>query len=218
VAIIANRRSAITVYTATDVNSMAAIRSHQVRMAVATKGVAVVYMPVGEDQEVVQELADINPESSLPTLVDRDLVLYTARIIMEYLEERFPHPPLMAIYPVERSRVRLMMHRIDQDWFSLLEIICDDPSSEKANEARAALRDSLMSVVKVFSDKPYFLNTEFSLLDCYIAPLIWRLQSLGIKLPAVKGKAIVDYMKRVSELESFQASLTEMELELNETF
>src|SRR5688500_10672100 len=111
--ILAGKRSIMTLYAgAIDPYS------HQVRIVLAEKGVSVdiVY---AEDHYHIQELADINPYNTVPTLIDRDLVLYESHIIMEYLDERFPHPPLLPVYPVARANSRLWMYRIERDWYSL---------------------------------------------------------------------------------------------------
>ena len=185
------------------------IYSHQARIVLAEKGVNVEIMSV-KTGEVPADLLSLNPYGTVPTLIDRDLVLYEARIIMEYLDERFPHPPLLPVYPVARAETRKMMHRIEQDWYCLLQRIQTD---EKASAARDLLLESLISLEPVFADKLYFLSDEFSLLDCALAPLLWRLPSLGIEIPA-QSKALHAYMQRVFKREAFQISLTDAERQL----
>ncbi len=185
------------------------IYSHQVRIVLAEKGVNVEIHPVEADS-LPEDLLDVNPYGSVPTLIDRDLVLYQARIIMEYLDERFPHPPLLPVYPVARAESRKMMHRIDNDWYALIKNINNDVDTESS---RKQLLDSLVALEPVFADKPYFLSDEFSLLDCVLAPLLWRLPVLGIELPE-SAQAIANYMDKVFNRESFKASLTEIEKEL----
>jgi stringent starvation protein A len=201
--VITSKRSVMALYSApTDPYS------HQVRIVLAEKGVTVDIIGVQPDSRP-EDLIDINPYGTVPTLVDRDLVLYSAGIIMEYLDERFPHPPLLPVYPVARGRSRLMMYRIDRDWYTLMNRIMHE-SGKEADQARQILRDSLMSVLPVFNEMPFFLSEEFSLVDCCIAPLLWRLPSLGVDLPA-QAKDIDAYAKRIFERDSFQVSLTEAE-------
>lgn len=76
--------------------------SHRVRMVLAEKGVTVDVVDVDPGNKP-DELGELNPYNSLPTLLDRDLVLYESVVIMEYLDERFPHPPLLPVYPVARA-------------------------------------------------------------------------------------------------------------------
>lgn len=182
------------------------VYSHQVRIVLAEKGVNVEIL-ISREEAPHPDLLAVNPYGTIPTLIDRELVLYEARIIMEYLDERFPHPPLLPVYPVARAEARKMMHRIEHDWYNLLQRIY---TGEEAHAARTELKESLLSLDPVFSDKPFFLSEEFSLLDCALAPLLWRLPQLGIDLQG-RAKALDVYMQRIFKRDSFQASLTETE-------
>lgn len=187
------------------------VYSHQVRIVLAEKGVNVEILPrPSKEDDIYQDFMAMNPYGTVPTLIDRDLVLYNARIIMEYLDERFPHPPLLPVYPVARAESRKMMFRVEQDWYQLMKKISEGSDAENA---RQVLQDSLISLEPIFADKPYFLSDEFTLLDCVLAPLLWRLPQLGIELPQ-NTKALNAYMQRVFERESFQSSLTDAERQL----
>ncbi|WP_159565598.1 stringent starvation protein SspA [Budvicia diplopodorum] len=206
-AVAANKRSVMTLFSGpTD------IFSHQVRIVLAEKGVSVEIEQVDMDN-LPQDLVDLNPYGSVPTLVDRELTLYKSHIIMEYLDERFPHPPLMPVYPVARGTSRLMMHRIEQNWYSLLDTILTG-NAQDAEAARKQLREELLAVAPVFNEAPYFMSEEFSLVDCYLAPLLWRLPQMGIELSGAGSKELKLYMNRVFEREAFLASLTETEREM----
>ncbi|MBA2656637.1 MAG: stringent starvation protein A [Tatlockia sp.] len=185
------------------------VYSHQVRIVLAEKGVNVEILQARQG-EALDDLLALNPYGSIPTLIDRELVLYEARIIMEYLDERFPHPPLLPVYPVARAEARKMMHRVEQDWYFLLQNI---RMGNDIEESRQRLSESLISLEPVFADKPYFLSDEFSLLDCALAPLLWRLPQLGIEIPA-KLKGLNAYMQRLFKRDSFQTSLTDAERQL----
>lgn len=189
------------------------VHSHQVRIVLAEKGVNVEILPSTIGQPSA-DLLEINPYGTIPTLVDRELVLYDARngagLILEYLDERFPHPPLLPVYPVARAEARKMMHRIDHDWYSLMEQI---KNNDRADEAREDLTNSFISLEPIFADKPYFLSEEFSLLDCALAPLLWRFPQLGIEIPS-EAKSIQQYMQRLFKRDSFQISLTEAERQI----
>lgn len=184
------------------------IYSHQARIVLAEKGVNVEIMAV-KSTEVPDDLLAVNPYGTVPTLIDRDLVLYEARIIMEYLDERFPHPPLLPVYPVARAETRKMMHRIEQDWYGLLARI----QTNNDAAAREQLLESLVGLEPVFADKLYFLSDEFSLLDCALAPLLWRLPALGMDI-SKEAKGLHAYMQRVFKREAFQISLTDAERQL----
>ena len=201
------KRSSITVFC-----NESCIYSHRVKIVLAEKGVNfdIVYI---DPENPSEDFLDLNPYGSLPTLVDRDLMLNQSNIIMEYLDERFPHPPLLPVYPVAKAESRLMMHRIEKDWFSLVEII--DAGGPDVDEARESFLNQLISLIPVFSEMPYFLSQEFSLVDCTIAPVLWRLPKYGIELPE-KAAAITEYSNRVFSRNSFQGSMSEAELEIRE--
>ncbi|MBT5230673.1 MAG: stringent starvation protein A [Methylococcales bacterium] len=207
-AVVGNKRSVMTMYSALDCSYC-----HSARFVLAEKGIA--HEIVNVDPEALPEdLIDLNPYSSVPTLVDRDLVLYHSRVIVEYLDERFPHPPLLPVDPVSRARFRLLMHRVDKDWYVLMDDILTK-GEKKAAKARKMLRESLMSTIPVFEAKPYFMSDELSLVDCVIAPLLWRLPVLGIEL-SNEAKSIKEYAEKLFERESFQTSLTEAEREMRD--
>jgi len=135
--------------------------------------------------------------------------------MMEYLDERFPHPPLLPVYPVARAESRLFMYRIERDWCKLVDTIEHSSSENSIEKARKELRESLISIAPIFTEKPFFMNDEFTLVDCCMAPILWRLSVLGITLPKTKQvKPMHDYMDRLFERESFQASLSEQEREM----
>ncbi|HAS13768.1 MULTISPECIES: stringent starvation protein SspA [Idiomarina] len=203
-AVAANKRSVMTLYSGKD-----DLKSHQVRLVLAEKGVGVEITYV-TDESTPEDLLQLNPyPEATPTLVDRELVLYNAQIIMEYLDERFPHPPLMPVYPVARGTSRLMMYRIERDWYSLAEKIQQGDA-----QARQELKEGILSLAPIFADTPYFMSEEFSLVDCYLAPLLWRLPAYGIDLEGQGAKEIKQYMVRLFERKTFQDSLTEEEKEL----
>lgn len=187
------------------------IESHCTRIVLQEKGIAaeIHYIDLSNPPE---DLVELNPYGSTPTMIDRDLVLFSAPIIMEYLDERFPHPPLHPMDPVSRARARMVVHRIQKDWYSLVKEI-EVTSDKKSVKARKVLKESLFSSTSLFAAKPFFMSNEFSLVDCYLAPLLWRLPSLGVDLPK-QAKAIQSYASKIFERNSFQASLSEMEREL----
>lgn len=188
------------------------IYSHQVRIVLAEKGVGVEINYV-DPNNLPEDLIDLNPYSTVPTLVDRELVLYESHIIMEYLDERFPHPPLMPVYPVSRGQSRLMMHRLKQDWYSIAHRIMNNEGDLETQ--RNELREQILALAPLFAEQPYFMSEEFSLVDCYLAPLLWRLPALQIELNGNGSREVKNYMNRVFERASFKASLTDQEREIH---
>lgn len=206
-ALAANKRSIMTLFSdALD------IYSHQVRIVLAEKGVGVDICFV-DPNTVNEELMELNPYGASPTLVDRELVLYTSHIIMEYLDERFPHPPLMPVYPVARGQSRLTMHRIEKDWYSLAQQIMRGEGDVAAS--RQELKENILALAPVFAEFPFFMSEEFSLVDCYLAPLLWRLPALGIELSGAGSRDVNAYMSRVFSRNAFKASLTDQEREIH---
>lgn len=202
------KRSSMTFFS--DANSH---YSHRVRIVLAEKGVTVDIIEVANNQ-LPDDIADLNPYNSLPTLVDRELVLYEPNVMMEYLDERFPHPPLLPVYPVARGESRQLICRIERDWCALADRIV---AGDDADNARKELREGLMAVSPIFQEKPFFMSEEFTLVDCCLAPILWRLPQLGIDIPETRQtKPLVQYMKRLFERESFRASLSETEREMRD--
>ena len=205
-ALLANRRSVMSLYS--DPTDPA---SHAVRFVLAEKAINVEIHQVTMENKP-EDLNDLNPYSAILTLVDRDLVLYEPQIIMEYLDERFPHPPLMPVDPVARASNRLYRYRLQRDFYALVE---DVESGEKgvSNAARKCLRDHLSTLAPIFAQKTYFMSDDYSLVDCYLAPILWRLPAYGVRLPA-HAKSLQRFAERIFEREAFTRSLTEWEYEL----
>jgi len=206
-AVIANRRSVMTLFS-----KPTCIHSHRTRLMIAEKNIAIEIINV-EGPDLPEDLMDLNPYHTVPTLVDRDLVLYDSRVIVEYLDERFPHPPLMPVDPVTRAQFRLALFRIEKDWHELAEQYDAEGDRKLPSKPRKMLRESILASVELFAAKQYFLSDDFSLVDCSIAPILWRLPAFGIDLGS-QAEPIEAYMKRVFERRSFQESLTELEQEM----
>jgi RNA polymerase-associated protein len=206
--IINNRRSVMNL-----LSDPLDVYCHRVRFVMAEKGVSVEIINVNS-AEKPEELLQYNPYNTLPTLVDRDLVLFDPQIICEYLDERFPHPPLMPVYPVMRAEARSLIYRIDRDLHGLYKKIIGDDVKQAA-EAKQQMIDALVSMAPAFTEKAFFLSDEFSLLDCCLAPLLWRLPHLGITLPT-QARAVQKYAEKIFERNAFQASLSEAEYELRD--
>lgn len=206
---VVSRRSSMTLFSDPGCHY-----SHRVRIVLAEKGITVEIEDV-DPGAVPEEVLEFNPYGTLPTLVDRDLSLYESKVMMEYLDERFPHPPLLPVYPVARALSRQFMFRIEQDWCQDVNTILLDPASKSADKARKTLRENLMSIGPVFAEMPFFMNEEFTLVDCCLAPLLWRLDILGISLPNNRQtKPMLTYMQKLFERPSFRASLSELEREM----
>lgn len=208
---IVTKRSSMTLFS-----DPACHYCHRVRIVLAEKGVTVDIENV-DPAMVPEELTELNPYGSVPTLADRDLSLYESKVMMEYLDERFPHPPLLPVYPVARGESRQYIYRIERDWCRLVDEILSNPSQKELDKARKDLRDSLLTIAPIFTEKPFFMNEEFTLVDCCLAPILWRLPQLGVVLPQTRqSKPLIEYMQRLFDRPSFQESLTEKEREMRD--
>ena len=202
----ASNRSVMTLFSAPD-----SVYSHRARIVLAEKDIQAQIEQVDADNKP-EDLLDVNPYNTLPTLVDRELVLYDSRVIIEYLDERFPHPPMMPVDPVSRAHTRLALFRIETDWYSLLPDLQGGDKS-KRDRARLALRDSVAAAADVFAVRPFFLSEEFTMVDATIAPILWRLVEWNVKLPR-QASPVEEYMERIFSRDGFRRSLSEAETAL----
>ena len=207
-ALLASRRSVMSLYS--DLTDPA---SHAVRFVLAEKAINVEIHHVTAENRP-EDLNDLNPYGTMPTLVDRELVLYEPQIIMEYLDERFPHPPLMPVDPVARANNRLYRYRLHRDFYMLADDM-ERGDRQVSNAARKRMRDHLSAIAPIFAQKPYFMADDYSLVDCYLAPILWRLPAYGVRLP-VRAKALQKFADRIFERDAFTQSLTEAEHELRD--
>lgn len=207
-AVITNKRSVMTLYSGAN-----DIHSHRVRIVLAEKGVSYEVVDV-ETRGKPEDLLELNPYGTVPTLVDRDLALYEPNIITEYLDERFPHPPLMPVYPIARAKARLIIHRFDREWGPLIRKIEQSGKTADAKPAIKELTGYLVQLLPLFQSSHYFMGEEFTLVDCCMAPVLWRLPVWGVQLTPAETKLLNKYTNRVFQRDSFQASLTEAELEM----
>jgi len=203
----ASRRSVMTLFSAPD-----ELQSHRVRVVLAEKAseIEVINVVPGRYPE---DLLDLNPYRSLPTLVDRDLVLYDARVIIDYLDERFPHPPLMPVDPVLRAQFRLAMYRVERDWYALADQLAREEDKKQQVRLRKELREAILATSDVFKIKPWFLSDEFSVVDATLAPILWRLKHYEIDIPQ-QAQPLARYAAALLARPSVRASLSEVELDM----
>jgi RNA polymerase-associated protein len=188
--------------------------SHRARFVLCEKNASAEVEYV-DGKEFPEDLQELNPYGTVPILVDRDLALFESRIIIEYLDERFPHPPLYPIDPVSRARSRLLIHRIDKDWYTLLDDVIN-AGEKKAAKAKKMLRENLIAAIPLFAAKKHFLSDDFTLVDAVLAPLLWRLPFYGIELPK-EAQVITDYIELVTSRETFKESMSKEEQDMLES-
>ena len=204
---VANRRSMMGLYSGNT-----CIRSHQVRIVLAEKGILTEINNI-DGSDIPEDLMALNPYVSLPTLIDRELVLYDSRVIVEYLDERYPHPPLMPVSPVERAKLRLGLATLERDIVEPAVALDLVLGTRVENSHRKKLKSLLVSSADLFGVQPFFLSSDFTIVDCVLAPILWRLDLFGIDLS--RGHtSISSYMDRVFSRPGFKDSLTEDEEEM----
>ena len=185
---------------------------HRVRFVLAEKGINVDIVNISTDESAAADLAELNPYNQTPTLVDRDLLLYDAGVINDYLDERYPHPPLMPVDPVSRAKLRLVHYRVQRDWYSLAKII-ESSSGRTAEQAAKQLKESIIAANELFRMAEYVLSDELSLVDCTLGPLLWRLPHYGLTL-GKPGASVEAYAHRIFSKPSFKTSLTQAERDM----
>jgi len=192
--------------------------SHRVRIVMSEKGVSSEIIDT-DSNNLSAEILEVSPYAEMPVLVDRDVCLYNSVILMEYLDERFPHPPLLPVYPVSRAHIRLFIERIERDWCGIFDDLIEGKlSAAKAKTARVELKSHILGMSQILKEKPYFMSDEFSLIDCCIAPILWRLPVIDIEIKKdAKSKPIYAYMERVFTKKCFIDSLSELEREIRTT-
>jgi len=196
---LASRRSAMTLY-ADEADPV----GHAVRIVLAEKDVNVEISFVTEETKP-EDLHDLNPYHTILTLVDRELVLYDAQIMLEYLDERYPHPPLMPVDPAGRANNRQIRYRVTRDLLNLTVLVVH--GGAEAERAQRAILDNLYAITPILSQHAYFLSSDYSLVDCCLAPLLWRLPLYGIKLTP-QAKPLLKYAETLFAREAFRASLS----------
>ena len=188
--------------------------SHRCRIVICEKdlglekGVGVVIKRVDLNNKP-PELAMLNPYNRVPVLDDRELRLYESNIINEYIDERFPHPQLMPIGVSEKGASRLLMHEFNS-LFAFADTIEGSKSEKQVDVARRELTDALLAISSKLTRSKFIMGSEFSLADATLAPLLWRLQKLRIKLP-VRAAPLAKYAEMIFARPSFRKSLTPAE-------
>lgn len=186
--------------------------AHAIRLVLAEKGVPDYDVVEIRPDTINEDLLALNPENTVPTFVDRDVVLGEPRTIIEYLDERYPHPPLMPVEPAERARYRQVLHRLERDLFEPAEALAIS-SPTQVRKLRKQLRENVAMLAGYFDGRSY-MGDGFSLLDCALAPILWRLDHYRIELPEATDRTLSDYSQRLFQRPSFRHCLTAAEADM----
>ncbi len=193
------------------------VSSHRIRLVCQAKDLDIDYVTIDPDR-LPEDLLEVNPTGRLPTLIDRDLVLFNDRVVSEYLDERFPHPALMPIEANLRAKIRLFCMEIESNWYDLTNKLEHGRlASARKKTTIKSLRDGVLVIASLLKKREYAIGSEMSLLDCCILPVLWRLSSLGVELPkSAATQAIEHYMAFHFKQEYFRHSLSKYEAGLRE--
>ena len=202
--LLANRRSAILLFSLPN-----CLDSHRTRIVIKEKEISAEVHEV-DTNKIPDEIKVISPYDQYPSLVDRELILQNSRVIIEYLDERFPHPPLLPVDPISRAKFRLALNEIEQHWYvKYNELYIGEVLDMKFVDE---IKNYLLEIAPMIKNS-FFMSDDFGLVDCSLASLLWRLKSLDFDL-ASNNKIISEYSERIFDREAFQDSLTETEKEL----
>ncbi len=160
------------------------------------------------------EFLKLNPYGKIPVMIDGEVVLYESCIINEYLEDRYPDPPLMPKEPAKRAKIRLLidyaLNHLHPTYWRLREQMMLKKEQERdpkiVEETKNEIKHLLQKMEQEIENQPY-LAGEFSLLDVAVIPRFLRLESWGLfqdsRLPRLK-----EWLKRMKRRPSVGAIIS----------
>ncbi|NWF37174.1 glutathione S-transferase N-terminal domain-containing protein [Mariprofundus sp. KV] len=184
--------------------------SHRTRIVLAEKELPVDTQEL-ESENLPADFLKINPYGKLPTVIDRDIVFFESAVVNEYLDERYPHPPLKPGSPAERAQMRLAVLQLERELYVLYDDCQNGRKKKDAVKKMEAYFDSLNAYL---GRTEYFIGEQYTLADVTLAPILWRLPSIG--LDTAKWGNLEGYMDRLFERSAFERSLSEHEQMLRE--
>ncbi|SDC27475.1 glutathione S-transferase N-terminal domain-containing protein [Acinetobacter boissieri] len=186
-------------------------RSHWVRFMLAEKEIKHQLILTDYDDE---DLISLSPYQNLPVLLDQGVKLFNTAIIAEYLDDRYRQNKLFTDNPIQRAEQRQYIWRFEKDWFQLADHMlrhADSLDPQKKQLAQKKLRDTLISLTPLFQHFPFFMSDHFSVLDCMIAPMLLRLEDMGVHLPPTQCRAIFLYQQKLFNRTGFVKAMTTQE-------
>ncbi|MCU4608354.1 glutathione S-transferase N-terminal domain-containing protein [Acinetobacter ursingii] len=186
-------------------------RSHWIRFLLTEKQIKHHLILVDHEDE---DLASLNPYNQLPMLLENDLKLFSTAIISEYIDDRYRQNKLYADAPSTRAEQRQYIWRFEQDWFKQADIMlkhADTLDLKQKAKTQKEFKDTLISLAPLFQHFPYFMSENFGILDCMLAPMFLRLQSMGIELSPQQSRPLLLYCNRVFSRPAFVKSMTQQE-------
>ena len=183
------------------------IDAFALRLVLAEKSVPVVLCDIAR-VPVPQPLSSLCPSGARLVLADRCLVLYDSSVIFEYIEERYPAPPLLPQSTVDRARIRLYLYRLRADLVSCVRKMSSDqgPMREHHSQLLVAHLEALAPLV---AQNPYFLSREFTVADCLFWAVLWRVDLVSLALSAEARKTLDGYRDRLFDRAGVRGALRE---------
>lgn len=186
--------------------------SHRTRIVLSEKELPVDTAEL-EPDALTADFLEINPYGKLPTVIDRDIVFFEPSVVNEYLDERYPHPPLKPGSPAERAQMRLAVLRIEEElyplYFNLIKV-------KKKTEPLKKIRAYLDMLDSYLARQEFFVGEQYTLADITLAPILWRLPANGVD--TARWNNLEGYMDRIFERPAFERSLSEHEQILQDRF
>ena len=186
--------------------------SHRTRIVLSEKELPVDTTEL-EPDALPADFLEINPYGKLPTVIDRDIVFFEPSVVNEYLDERYPHPPLKPGSPAERAQMRLAVLRIEEElyplYFNLIKV-------KKKTEPLKKIRAYLDMLDSYLARQEFFVGEQYTLADITLAPILWRLPANGVD--TARWNNLEGYMDRIFERPAFERSLSEHEQILQDRF
>ncbi|HEX9143417.1 MAG TPA: glutathione S-transferase family protein [Candidatus Binatia bacterium] len=186
----------------------------RVKVVLAEKNLPYEIIPVDlrKQEQKTAEFLKLNPYGKVPVLLDDGTALYESCIINEYLNEKYPSPPLMPADPGKRAKARILtdygLAHLDEPYQKLRVELMKGQAEQKQETIEAAknsLRKLLQHLENELGDQPY-LAGNFSLADAALIPRFIRLEGFGV-LPDPALPGLGKYLQRMKERPSVNAIL-----------
>jgi len=146
----------------------------------------------------------VSPDNIFPVIREKEYIINDRDAIMLYIDERFPAPGLVPHGPNDKIKTRLLLHKINKEWYSLLDqIIANKGKTRRVNVLGKEFKNIFLAMDKEIAENEYFLSPCFTLADCYMASLLLHLQINGILIDDSYG-AIFDYREKLFARDSIR--------------
>jgi len=188
----------------------------KVRLVLAEKDLSYekIFIDLTKNEQKSPDFLRLNPYGKVPVLIDEDEVIYDSTIINEYLEDEYPHPPLLPVHSGGRARARIFEDFADTSFTAQSSLLvtelrkpADQVDQERVRRYRADLLRVLEFLERHLEGRDYIADT-FSLADLAFVPRLLLLPRLGIEIPA-RLKNVLAWSERLKQ----RPSVSHLQLE-----